>query len=131
MSVDSDNANVEPTQIEDLGTQLGEAIARTPEYEAFEEAKEAVENSEEAQEQIQEFEQIRQEFMLARQTGDATQEDVQTMRSAQNELHQLPIMAEYLEAQEELTARLEAVNEAISDPLAVDFGGEAGGCCQD
>jgi cell fate (sporulation/competence/biofilm development) regulator YlbF (YheA/YmcA/DUF963 family) len=40
-------------------------------------------------------------------------------------------MAEYLEAQSELQDRLESVNEAISDPLAVDFGGEAGGCCQD
>jgi cell fate (sporulation/competence/biofilm development) regulator YlbF (YheA/YmcA/DUF963 family) len=40
-------------------------------------------------------------------------------------------MAEYLEAQAALQDRLETVNEAISEPLAVDFGGEAGGCCQD
>jgi cell fate (sporulation/competence/biofilm development) regulator YlbF (YheA/YmcA/DUF963 family) len=40
-------------------------------------------------------------------------------------------MAEYLEAQAALQERLETVNEAISEPLAVDFGGEAGGCCQD
>jgi len=40
-------------------------------------------------------------------------------------------MEEYLDAQEELQNKLEAVNKAISEPLAVDFGGEAGGCCQD
>jgi cell fate (sporulation/competence/biofilm development) regulator YlbF (YheA/YmcA/DUF963 family) len=40
-------------------------------------------------------------------------------------------MAEYLDAQEELQDKLESVNMAISEELAVDFGGEAGGCCQD
>jgi cell fate (sporulation/competence/biofilm development) regulator YlbF (YheA/YmcA/DUF963 family) len=43
----------------------------------------------------------------------------------------MPKMATYLDAQEALQDRLESVNEAISEPLAVDFGGEAGGCCQD
>jgi cell fate (sporulation/competence/biofilm development) regulator YlbF (YheA/YmcA/DUF963 family) len=40
-------------------------------------------------------------------------------------------MREFLDAQDALSETLEAVNEAISEPLAVDFGGEAGGCCQD
>ncbi|WP_129115701.1 YlbF family regulator [Halegenticoccus tardaugens] len=123
--------SVETTSIEDLGRELGDAIAETSEYRAFEEAKAAVENDAEAQETISEFEQLRQEFMLARQTGQATQEGLQKVQRAQQELHALPVMAEYLEAQEELQSRLEGVNEAISEPLAVDFGGEAGGCCHD
>lgn len=123
--------SIETTRLGDLGAQLGEAIANSPEYEAFEEAKEAVENSEEAQAEIEEFEQLRQEFMLARQTGDATQEDVVELQRAQQELHEIPVMAEYLEAQEKLTEELEDLNRAISDPLALDFGQQAGGCCQD
>jgi cell fate (sporulation/competence/biofilm development) regulator YlbF (YheA/YmcA/DUF963 family) len=135
MSIDTD-AGVEESaedvaDVEALGQELGEAIRELPEYEAFEEAREAVEESEQAQQRIEEFEQLRQEFQLARQTGDASQEDLQELQQAQRELHQLPAMSEYLEAQERLDARLEAVNEAISDPLAVDFGEEAGGCCQD
>jgi cell fate (sporulation/competence/biofilm development) regulator YlbF (YheA/YmcA/DUF963 family) len=43
----------------------------------------------------------------------------------------MPVMADYLDAQDELQERLKRVNEAISGPLAVDFGGEAGGCCHD
>lgn len=122
--------SVEKT-IEDIGEELGEAIARLPEYEAFEEAQAAVEDSPEAQEKIEEFERLRQDFMMARQAGDASQDDLAELQRAQQELHSVPVMAEYLEAQNELEARLEAVNEAISEPLAVDFGETAGGCCQD
>lgn len=116
--------------VDDLGTELGERIAKTDEYERFEAAKRAVENDAEAQERIEEFEQIRQEFSLARQTGSADQAAVEEVKRAQQELHSLPVMEEYLEAQEELQDRLETINQAISEPLAVDFGGEAGGCCQ-
>ena len=123
--------SVETTSLESLGRELGDAIADSPEYERFEEARQAVEDDDEAQDQIQEFEQLRQEFMMARQTGQASQEDVKEVQRAQEKLHRLPVMSEYLEAQSELQDRLEAVNEAISEPLAVDFGGEAGGCCQD
>jgi cell fate (sporulation/competence/biofilm development) regulator YlbF (YheA/YmcA/DUF963 family) len=123
--------SVETSSLEDLGRELGRAIADLPEYEAFEEAKAAVEASEQAQERISEFEQQRQEFMMARQAGEASQTDMVELQRAQQELHSIPVMADYIEAQEELEGRLEGVNEAISEPLALDFGERAGGCCQD
>jgi cell fate (sporulation/competence/biofilm development) regulator YlbF (YheA/YmcA/DUF963 family) len=131
MSVDTTTETTEQEDIDRLATELGEAIAETPLYQRFEEAKAAVESDEEAQEQIKEFEQLRQEFMLARQTGEATQDDVATVQKAQQDLHTLPVMKEYLDVQDELTARLEELNRAVSDPLAIDFGQQAGGCCQD
>jgi len=131
MSVETDHEGTTTESVEALGRELGAAITELPEYERFEAAKAEVEASEDAQAKIDEFEGIRQEFMLARQTGEATQEDLQKLQDAQSELHEMPVMAEYLEAQNELDARLEAVNEAISEPLLVDFGEEAGGCCQD
>ncbi|SFG79260.1 Cell fate regulator YlbF, YheA/YmcA/DUF963 family (controls sporulation, competence, biofilm development) [Halopelagius inordinatus] len=123
--------SMQTDRLEEMGRELGEAVTETPEYAAFEEAKQAVENDDEVQAQISEFESLREEFMFARQTGNATQEGLEKVQSAQEELHSMPAMAEYLEAQETLQARLEAINEAISEPLAVDFGGEAGGCCHD
>jgi cell fate (sporulation/competence/biofilm development) regulator YlbF (YheA/YmcA/DUF963 family) len=123
--------SIQTDHLEEMGRELGEAIADTPEYEAFEETKAAVEADDEVQSKIREFQSLREEFMMARQAGDATQEGLQRVQAAQEELHSMPAMAEYLEAQSELQDRLEAVNEAISEPLAVDFGGEAGGCCQD
>ena len=131
MSVETDRESTTTESVEALGRELGAAITELDEYQRFEDAKAAVEASEDAQAKIDEFEQIRQEFMLARQTGEATQADLQKVQDAQAELHDMPVMAEYLEAQNVLDARLEAVNEAISDQLIVDFGEEAGACCQD
>ena len=131
MSVETDRESTTTENVEALGRELGAAITELDEYQRFEDAKAAVEASEDAQAKIDEFEQLRQEFMLARQTGEATQADLQKVQDAQAELHDMPVMAEYLEAQNVLDARLEAVNEAISDQLIVDFGEEAGGCCQD
>lgn len=123
--------SVEITRLEDLGTQLGEAIAETPEYQRFTDAKSAVERSDEAQQKIGEFNELRQEFVLAQKIGEATNEDVAQIQGLQQELHELPVMAEYLEAQDELANRLDAVNDAISASLDVDFAGQAGSCCQD
>jgi cell fate (sporulation/competence/biofilm development) regulator YlbF (YheA/YmcA/DUF963 family) len=133
MSIETPDAaeSAESVDVEALGRELGEAITDLPEYDAFEEAQARVENDPEAQRKIDEFESLRQEFVLARQTGEATQEDLRELQRTQQELHAIPAMSEYLEAQNELDARLEAINEAISEPLAMDFGEQAGGCCQE
>ncbi|MFW6320204.1 MAG: YlbF family regulator [Halohasta sp.] len=123
--------SVESATLEDLGRELGERIAESPEHEAFVAANEAVQNDAEAQAKIKEFEQLRHEFMVDREAGRADRESMREVQRAQRELHALPVMEEYLDAQETLQERLEAVNEAISSEIAVDFGGEAGGCCQD
>lgn len=132
MSVDTERERTaDRTDVEAMGRQLGEAIADLPEYEQYEEARVAVEDSEEAQERIESFERMRQEFVIARQSGDATQEDLDALQDAQRELHGMPVMEAYLAAQSDLLDRLKVVNEAISDPLSLDFGEEAGGCCHD
>ncbi|WP_410764502.1 YlbF family regulator [Haloferax sp. DFSO60] len=123
--------STQTTRLEELGRELGEVIAEHPTYKQYEEAKAKVEDHEEAQEKISEFNQLREEFNVARQLGDATQEDLQKVQAAQEELHSIPVMKEYLLAQAEMVGELEKVNKAISEPLAVDFGGEAGGCCKD
>ncbi len=123
--------SVETATLEDLGGELGQKIAESPEHKAFLDARKAVENSAEAQEQIREFEQLRHEFMLDREAGRADRQSMREVQDAQRKLHNIPVMADFLSAQDELQDRLEAINQAVSEPLAVDFGGEAGGCCQD
>jgi len=132
MSIESETP--EPaveTDVEELAAEFGEAITELPLYQRFVEAKEAVENDEEAQAKIDEFESIREEFMLARQTGQADQEALRELQTAQEELHSIPVMSDYLELQSELELRLQELNEMISDRLVVDFGEKAGGCCED
>ena len=115
----------------ELASELGSAIKELDSYRAYAAAKEAVENDEEAQAQIREFEQLREEFMMARQAGEATNEDLRELQRTQQELHEQPKMSEFLEAQSEVELRLQELNELVSEPLAVDFGQTAGGCCED
>ena len=126
--------SVETTPAEhatELAEALGTAITEMDAYQTFTETKAAVEADEEAQERIREFERIREEFMLARQSGDATNDDLRELQAAQQELHELPVMTEYLRAQSEIERKLQELNHVISEPLAVDFGEKAGGCCQE
>ncbi|MFC6941998.1 YlbF family regulator [Salinirubellus sp. GCM10025818] len=129
-AVESEDAEAAARATE-LAADLGDAIADLPSHERFAEAKAAVESDEDAQERIREFEGLREEFMLARQTGDATNEDLRRLQEAQQELHDIPVMAEFLQARSELELQLQELNETISAPLSVDFGEKAGGCCQD
>jgi len=133
MSIESDATTEETTDdgVDTLARELGEAITDMPVYQRFLEHKETVESDDEAQAQIQEFEQIREEFMVARQTGQATQEDLRELQDAQEELRSLPVMSDYLEAKSEMELRLQELNEVVSEPLVLDFGESAGGCCQD
>jgi cell fate (sporulation/competence/biofilm development) regulator YlbF (YheA/YmcA/DUF963 family) len=133
MSIETDAPESETRHddVDALAAELGEAIAELPAYERFAEAKAVVEADEEIQAEIREFEQLREEFMLARQTGEATKEDLRELQDAQEQLHDIPEMSDYLQAQSELELKLQELNEIISEPLNVDFGGKAGGCCED
>jgi len=120
-----------PDSVIDLAAELGASLAELPEHEAYVEAERAVRESEPVQEAIASFNEQRREFAHARQTGDATEADLADLQDTQRELHAMPVMAEYLEAQEQLQGTLGAVEAALSEPLAVEFGETAGGCCQD
>jgi len=131
MSVDSDTAPEEKQDIEALAREFGNAIADLPEYDTFLETKAAVEADDRAQERIAEFERAREEYLAARQRGQASHGDLREMQEAQEALHDIPVMSEYLQAQNDLELRLQALNEHLSEPLEVDFGDLAGGCCED
>ncbi|MFB6141807.1 MAG: YlbF family regulator [Halorientalis sp.] len=131
MSIDTEAPESGEATVDQLSARLGEAIADLPEYREFVETKAAVEDDEAAQEKIRAFEEFREEFMMARQAGEATQEDLRELQRKQEALHDVPVMSEFLRAQNELELRLQEINEQISAPLAVDFGQKAGGCCED
>jgi cell fate (sporulation/competence/biofilm development) regulator YlbF (YheA/YmcA/DUF963 family) len=126
--------SVETTPAEradELASELGETIADMPAYQEFVDAKAAVESDEELQAQIREFERLREEFTMARQTGEATNEDLRELQETQQELHDRPKMKAYLQAQSEIELKLQELDQLISDPLEIEFGQKAGGCCED
>jgi len=116
---------------EAIAERLGDTIADTDAYRRFDEARTEVQQSETAQERIATFEERREAYVLAERAGEADEAAREAVEAAQTELHSLPVMQRYLDAQEALRERLGAVNDAISDPLSVDFADEAGSCCHD
>lgn len=131
MAVELDDAAQLSPSIQDLARDLGTAISDLDSYDRYLEARAAVRDEPELQTAIERFESLRQEFVDKRAAGEATQSDVRELRRTQRELHDHPIMAEYLEAHERMQSQLEAINAAISEPLELEFGAEVGGCCQD
>jgi len=132
MSIETESVTeIDDDHVDQLATELGESIAQLPVYQEYLQAKAKVENDADAQRAIEEFEQLREEFQMARQTGRATQEDLRKVQEAQEDLHDIASMSEYLEIQEALEGRLAQINDLVSDQLEVDFGEKAGGCCQD
>lgn len=115
----------------DLAEQLGDAITELPAYEEFIEAKEAIEEDAELQREMEAFESLREEFLMAREAGTATNDDLRELQAAQEELHDKPKMSAYLEAKSDVELRLQEIDHVISEPLDVEFGETAGGCCQD
>lgn len=116
---------------DELARTLGAAIADLEEYRTFQEARAVVEDDEAAQAALSEFRRVREAFVLARQTGDATEEDVRELQAARESLDDVPAMKEFLDAQAALEDRLQGLNQEISESLVIDFGERAGGCCQD
>ena len=131
MSVETPADPDRTDDVDELASELGEAITDLPVYGEFLEAKEAVESDEELQEEIRAFERLREEFVMARQAGDATNDDLRELQRNQQELHEQPKMKEYLQAQSELELKLQELDEIVSEPLEVEFGQTAGGCCED
>ena len=111
----TDSGMATAARVTELASDLGSTIEELDSYQRFTEAKRAVENDEEAQQQIQEFEQLREEFMMARQSGDASNEDLRELQAAQEELNEMPVMAEYLDAQEQMEMELQELNFHKSD----------------
>ncbi|QSG14291.1 YlbF family regulator [Halapricum desulfuricans] len=130
MSIDTETPTTD-TDADRLARELGDAITSLPEYQAYLDAKSEVESDREAQERIEEFEQVREEYLVARQTNQAEDSDKQALTDAKRRLHALPVMKTYLRKQAALENRLQELDDLISQPLAVDFGEQAGSCCQD
>ncbi|MFO7927834.1 MAG: YlbF family regulator [Halobacteriota archaeon] len=114
-----------------LAEELGEAITELPAYGAFIEAKEAIETDRQLQREMESFERLREEFLMAREAGTASNDDFRELQAAQEELHDNAKMAEYLRAKSDVELQLQEIDYIISEPLEVEFGQTAGGCCQD
>lgn len=109
--------------------QLGKILSETPEVQRFFKAHEAYQADSEAQQIMAEWQQKTQQFNLQRQMGQ--QVDEAGIRQEQQKLYDHTVIAELLNAQDEMKELLAEVNHTLSDRAGFDVAahGRRGGCC--
>lgn len=80
---------------------------------------------------LQELGELQTELRTRQMQGTLTSEDINQLRSLQNEAQDNPVIAEQLEAQQGVIDAIRDINQEISNWLGMDFASlaRAPGCC--
>jgi cell fate (sporulation/competence/biofilm development) regulator YlbF (YheA/YmcA/DUF963 family) len=80
---------------------------------------------------LQRLSELQAEFRIRQTGGSLTSEDLTLLRSLQGDAQRNPVIAEHLEAQQDVIDAIRDVNQEISSWLGVDFASLARtlGCC--
>jgi cell fate (sporulation/competence/biofilm development) regulator YlbF (YheA/YmcA/DUF963 family) len=117
-------------EMRDELTKLAQAISKSPEFVAFEEAQKRLNESEDAQRLIREYQSKQRRFQMFGGFGNvADQSELQRARDAMTANREV---RDFLKSQEELADFFRDVNRVIGKNLGFDFGqacAPAAGCC--
>jgi len=111
--------------------ELAKVLADTEEYRAFEQADQELRQDEAAQRAIREYQKRQQTLrgMIALGVlGDAERAELNRLRQ---EVHQQPSVVRYSDRQARLAGLCQAVGDALSRQIGMDFAAAcgSGGCC--
>jgi len=111
--------------------EFAEALASSPEFRAFNKAREQMMRDEVAQRMLQEFQRRQQSLQIAQMTGySVSVEEINSLREYQRKMLQHPTIKKFFEAQQEVSQLIEITSSIISQKIGMNYGGRAGaGCC--
>jgi len=111
--------------------EFAEALASSPEFKAFNKAREQMMRDEVAQRMLQEFQRRQQSLQIAQMTGySVSVEEINSLREYQRKLLQHPTIKKFFEAQQEVGQLIQTTSNIISQKIGMNYGGSAGaGCC--
>jgi len=118
--------------LSDVGKKLGAAIAATPQYRAFPEAKQCYEGDANARELLGQYQSAQRTVQLIQQLRSDGAEEARKLEDLQKNIEANQTLAAYFDAQKKLIALLRELNEFISGQLNLDFAELAKpprGCC--
>ena len=109
--------------------QLGNILSETPEVQRFFKAHQAYQENDEARQIMTDWQQKAQQFNLKRQMGQPVDET--QIRQEEQKLYENPVIAELLNAQNDMKELLAEVNQKLSERAGFDLAanGRRGGCC--
>jgi len=111
--------------------EFAEALTSSPEFEAFNEAREQMMKDEGAQRMLQEFQKRQQSLQIAQMTGySVSMEQINSLKEYQHKMLQHPTIKEFFQAQKEVSQLIQTTSNIISQKIGMNYGGSAGaGCC--
>jgi cell fate (sporulation/competence/biofilm development) regulator YlbF (YheA/YmcA/DUF963 family) len=111
--------------------EFAEALASSPEFRAFNKAREQMTGDDIAQRMLSEFQRRQQSLQTAQMTGySVSMEQINSLREYQRKLLQHPTIKKFYEAQQEVGQLIQITSDSISQKIGMNYGGSAGaGCC--
>ena len=110
---------------------LATALAETPQFRAFEQAREQLRQDGAAQQAIDAYQARLQSLQALLQLNAVAAEDRVELERLRRAALEQPSLIEYSRAQEDLKHLCQAVGDSLSARIGLDFSstGGAGGCC--
>lgn len=111
-------------------TAFAEALAETPEFQAFEDAAVAFRQDRTAQEAVRLFQEKQRSLQMMQQLGMLTQGELDELKRLREAMVNQPHVRAYVGAQDELMLVSQAAAQELSEAIGLDFAGAcAPGCC--
>ena len=110
--------------------EFAEALASSPEFRAFNEAREQMMRDEVAQRMLSEFQRRQQSLQIAQMTGySVSMEQINSLREYQQKLLEHPTIKKFFQAQKEMLELIQTTNNIISEKIGINYGGSCGPGC--
>jgi len=118
------------TQALQAARDFAAVLAKTPEFEAFDEAQWRLHNDGAAQTAIRAFQERQQSLRMMAMLGMLSDADRRDLQRLHAEMLAQPAVQVYAEAQERLSQMCQEVDRIISQDIGIDFAANCGtGCC--
>ncbi len=133
----SKNTSTLPVDIEGVSTEVysavhgfAESLAESDEFRTYELAAERLGQDETSQQAIQAFQKKQQSLQMLFRLNAVSAADKAELERLQNAYLSQPLVIDYLEAQEKLTALFQAAANLLSQRIGLSFASACGpGCC--
>ena len=110
--------------------EFAEALASSPEFRAFNKAREQMMSDEGAQRMLSEFQRRQQSFQIAQMTGySVSMEEINSLKEFQRKLLEHPTLKKFFQAQQEVGKLIQITNNIISQKIGINYGGSCGSGC--
>jgi cell fate (sporulation/competence/biofilm development) regulator YlbF (YheA/YmcA/DUF963 family) len=117
-------------QVHAATNAFAEALAGTPEFQAFEDAAVAFRQDRAAQEAVRLFQEKQRSLQMMQQLGMLTEDELDELKRMREAMVNHPRVRAYVEAQDELMVVCQAAAKELSAAIGLDFASAcAPGCC--